>query len=382
MFNFDTVIDRSNSDSHKWQKYSGRDIIPMWVADMDFPSPPAIVDALRRRVDHAIFGYGSPSPQLKEAVIAYLHENYSWDVSREWIVWLPGLVTGLNVACRSWGRSGAGILTALPVYPPFLTAPGLAGKRLRTTHLSFENQKWQFDWDALRDTIDVRTAMFLLCSPHNPTGRVWTRAELETLADICLKSGMVICSDEIHCDLVLEPGCRHIPTATIDPEVADRTITLMAPSKTYNIPGLGCAFAIVSNPKLRMRFKRAMAGIVPHVNVLGFVASQAAYQHGKPWLAAVIDYLRRNRDQIVDRVNQWPGVTMGPIEATYLAWMDMQALGGKNATVRFEEAGVGLSDGAAFGAPGFVRLNFGCSRHVLAEALARMTRAIEKWNTP
>ena len=156
---------------------------------------------------------------------------------------------------------------------------------------------------------------------------------------------------------------------------------MMAPSKTYNIPGLGCAFAIVSNPKLRMRFKRAMAGIVPHVNVLGFVAAQAAYQHGKPWQAAVIDYLRRNRDQVVDRVSQWPGVTMGPIEATYLAWMDMRALGGKNAALRFEEAGVGLSDGAAFGAPGFVRLNFGCSRHVLADALARMTRAIEKWNT-
>ena len=378
MFDFETVVDRTDSDSHKWQKYSGKDIIPMWVADMDFPSSPAIRDALHRRIDHGIFGYGAPSPRLKQTIIAHLQTTYRWQVEPNWIVWLPGLVTGLNVACRSWGRPGAGILTTVPVYPPFLTAPAHAGKRLQITKFIFKNQRWQFNWDELRNTIDPGTAMFLLCTPHNPTGRVFTRSELETLADICLRSRLVICSDEIHCDLVLESGCRHIPMATISPEVANRTITLMAPSKTYNIPGLGCAFAIVSNPKLRMRFKRAMAGIVPHINVLGFIAALAAYEHGGPWLRELIDYLRKNRDCVFQRVNQWTGLHMAQVEATYLAWIDVRSIEETNHTAMFEKGGVGLSDGAAFGTPGFVRLNFGCSRILLEKALDRMACTIVK----
>ena len=376
MFDFDTVVDRTGSDSHKWQRYGERDIIPMWVADMDFPSPPDLLDALHQRIDHGIFGYGGPSQRLKSTLITHLCETYRWKVEPAWIVWLPGLVTGINVACRSWGKSGAGILTTVPVYPPFLSAPGLAGKRLQTTTLLYSNESWQFDWDALKLAVDPKTAMFLLCAPHNPTGRIFSRLELETLADICLKSGMVICSDEIHCDLVLEPGCRHIPMATISPEVAERTITLMAPSKTYNIPGLGCAFAVISNPKLRQRFKRAMAGIVPHVNVMGFVAAQAALEFGSPWLNQLLVYLRGNRDRVFEWVCEKPELEMGRVEATYLAWIDARPMQTTNPAELFEYGGVGLSDGAAFGAPGFVRLNFGCSRILLEKALDRMSKTI------
>ena len=282
---------------------------------------------------------------------------------------LPGLVTGLNVACRSWGRPGAGILTTVPVYPPFLTAPGLAGKRLLTTNLIYSDQRWQFDWNALQRAIDPGAAMFLLCTPHNPTGRVFTRREIEKLADICLKSRMVICSDEIHCDLVLEPGCRHIPMASISSEVADRTITLMAPSKTYNIPGLGCAFAVISNPKLRQRFKKAMSGIVPHVNVLGFVAAQAAFEFGNPWLTCLLDYLKKNRDRVFQWARQFEELEMAQVEATYLAWIDVHSFEKTNPAAFFESGGVGLSDGAFFGAPGFVRLNFGCSRSLLEKGV-------------
>lgn len=381
MFDFDNVIDRVHSDSHKWQRYGKKDIIPMWVADMDFQAPPGVLHALHQRVDHGIFGYGAPSPELKTVVAAYLCDTYQWRVEREWIVWLPGLVTGLNVACRSWGRSGAGILTTVPVYPPFLTAPGLAGKRLQTTELIYDHQRWGFDWDRLQRAIAPETAMFLLCSPHNPTGRVFTRRELETLADRCLASKLVICSDEIHCDLVLEPGCRHIPTATISPEVEDRTITLMAPSKTYNIPGLGCAFAVISNPKLRRRFKKAMAGIVPHVNVLGFVAAQAAFESGQPWLSHLLDYLRENRNRVFDWVHQRDELEMARVEATYLAWIDARSIQETNPTTLFESGGVGLSDGAAFGAPGFARLNFGCPRTLLETALERMADTLSRRST-
>jgi cysteine-S-conjugate beta-lyase len=382
MFDFDTRIDRKNSDSHKWRKYQDRDIIPMWVADMDFAAPPAVMEALHRRVAHGIFGYGNPDPQLAEAITAHLEDSFGWSVDPEWIVWLPGLVTGLNVACRSAGRLGSGVVTMVPIYPPFFTAPKCAGRKLQTTQMFFGKNRWQFDQEDLRHVIDDKTALFLLCNPHNPTGRVFTRKELETLAEICLRADLTVCSDEIHCDIVLQPGCRHIPLASIAPEIAQRTITLMAPSKTFNLPGLGCAFAVIGNPKLRLRFKRAMAGIVPHVNVLGFTAAQAAYQYGRPWLNALLDYLRGNRDMVAAAIQGMGSLRMGPVEATYLAWIDARGTGVSNPSGLFEQGGVGLSDGADFGAPGYVRLNFGCPRSQLSTALDRMTRTLGHGGRP
>ncbi len=376
-YDFDTLVDRTHTASHKWHKYKDTDIIPMWVADMDFRSPPEVLEALHRRVEHGVFGYGGPMPELKTVVIEHLYSTYGWQVSPDWIVWLPGLVTGLNLACRTVGRSGAGVLTTTPVYPPFLSAPGLSGKKLQTNHMVYLDNYWVLDMDAFTKSIHERTALYLLCNPHNPTGRMFTRKELEDMAEICLANNMVICSDEIHCDLVLEKNRKHIPTATLSPEIADRTITLMAPSKTFNIPGLGCSFAIISNPRLRRRFRHAGAGIVPMVNIMGFTAAHAAYAKGKPWLYQALDYLRANRDFVFDAVNTMDGLSMGPVEATYLAWIDTRTRGIDQPGTFFEKAGVGLFEGTFFGAPGFVRLNFGCPRQLLAEALDRMGRALQ-----
>jgi cystathionine beta-lyase len=376
VFNFNDLPDRRGTDSVKWRKYQGKDIIPMWVADMDFTSPAPVMEALHQRIDHGVFGYGATSQSLTATVIDYLQRSFQWQVDSRWIVWLPGLVPGLNVACRSVGKQGDAVLTTVPVYPPFLSAPGNTRKRLITSRLHHSNDHWEMDLDDLRKSIDDRTRLFILCNPHNPTGRVFTRDELIALARICLDRGLIICSDEIHCDLIMEPGCRHIPIASLSPEIARNTITLMAPSKTYNIPGLGCSFAVISDDTLRRRFTRAMTGIVPHVNILGMVAAQAAYQYGGPWLNAVIDYLRGNRDMVAQAIGRMPGLAMAKVQATYLAWIDTRELKIDNPGKWFESAGVGLSDGSAFNGPGFVRLNFGCQRALLSQALERMTGAV------
>jgi cysteine-S-conjugate beta-lyase len=355
-FDFDTPIDRCGSDSKKWTKYAGRDVLPLWVADMDFAAPPAVLDALHRRVDHGVFGYGRPWPSLVEAVQEHLEREYAWQIQEDWLVWLPGLVTGLNVACRAAGETNSAVFTATPVYPPFLFE--------HTEHAIATNQA---------DTL-------LLCHPHNPVGRAWHEDELAELARLAEKHDLTVCSDEIHCDLILDAAATHRPFASRSPEMARRTITLMAPSKAFNVPGLGCAFAVIADARLRRNFVAAMRGIVPHVNVLGFTACEAAFRHGAPWRHALLDYLRGNARRVESAVSAINGLSMTPVEATYLAWIDARemcaTLGIDNPQRFFEEAGVGLSDGADFGAPGFVRLNFGCSRATLDQALARMRQAI------
>jgi cysteine-S-conjugate beta-lyase len=280
------------------------------------------------------------------------------------------------VTCRSIGRPGEAILTHIPAYPPFLSAPRLAQRRLHTAALENPGDRWQFNFNTWRDNLPADAAGYILCNPHNPTGRVLSRSELTQLAQICLERRMTICSDEIHCDLILSQECRHIPLASIDPEVADHTITLMAPSKTYNIPGLGCAFAVIANDALRRRFKQTMEGIVPHVNVMGLAATKAAYQHGGAWLKAMIEYLGANRDLVQDRVNNTSGLRMSPIEATYLAWIDVRPLGLPEPATFFEQAGIGLMDGADFGMSGYVRMNFGCRQKLLRKALDRLCDAV------
>lgn len=378
MFDFDTIVDRHDTDSAKWLKYRDRDIIPMWVADMDFQSPPAVIEALHRRVGHGVFGYGMPGPSLKDSVMSYLARSFDWRIESDWIVWLPGLVTGLNVACRSTGRSGDSVLTAIPVYPPFLSAPKLSRRKLNTTPMFLSDDQWQLDFDHLSASVDVNTRLFILCNPQNPTGRVFSKQELLRLADICLRHDMVICSDEIHCDLVLDADCRHIPFASLSPDIAQRTITLMAPSKTYNIPGISCSYAIIPNDALRRRFKQAMSGIVPYPNVLGMIAAQASYDLGQSWLDDLIVYLRKNRDLVYQTIGGISGLEMTQVEATYLAWIDARELHRSHPAQWFEQAGVGLSDGRPFDGNGFVRLNFGCPRSLLRKALDRMSKAVEK----
>ncbi len=381
-FDFDTVHDRRGTDSLKWSRYKDRDVIPMWVADMDFRSPDPIVEALHRRVAQGIFGYASPAPELVQVVVARLWEKYRWEIEPSWLVWLPGVVPALNVVCRAYGGQGDEVVTFTPVYPPFLTAPPRCGRTLRTIPLRREGNLYTFDAERFEREISSQTRMLLLCNPHNPVGRRYEREEIERIVQICVAHDLVICSDEIHCDLILDGG-PHVPTATLGPEVAARTITLMAPSKTFNIPGLNCAFAIIEKPELRTRFKRVREGIVPGTNVLGLAACLAAYRDGEPWRAALIEYLRDNKE-IVRRFidEEVAGLSMDDVQATYLAWIDTRALSLPKPARFFEQFGVALFDGREFQGEGFVRLNFACPRRILIEALQRLQRAVASIGKP
>lgn len=379
-FDFDKPIDRLNGsvqDSTKWNRYRGQEVIPLWVADMDFAVPDAVKEALHARVEHGVFGYSYHDwPSLVEAVLTYMEKEYGWTIRAEWIVWLPGLVSGLNVASRAVGQAGAAVFSATPVYPPFLSAPRLAQKRLLSQPLLCDESGWHWDFAATEALFtEHKPALFELCHPHNPVGRAWREDELEKLLALAEKHDAVVCSDEIHCDLILKPGARHRPFASLSAAAARRTITLMAPSKTFNVPGLGCSLAIIADAGLRHRFERVMQGIVPHPNTLGLVACEAAFRHGEAWRHALIDYLRGNAALVENFVAGQDKLSMHPVEATYLAWIDARKLGVDNPQRHFEQAGVGLSDGADFGAPGFVRLNFGCRRALLEEALARIGKA-------
>jgi cysteine-S-conjugate beta-lyase len=373
---FNRIIDRRNSDSLKWSDPRGTNAIPMWVADMDFAAPECVIHALRERVDQGVFGYSIAAPAVQQAVVDWAESHYRWRIDPAWIVWLPGLVPGIHLACRALLHSEDEILTLVPVYPPFLEAPRLAGRVLQTVPLTQEKDRWVLDVDELRKAIHPRTKLLLFCSPHNPVGKVFGREELLAVAEICERHDLLICSDEIHCDLILDPA-RHVPFASLNQEIAERTVTLMSPSKTFNLSGLSCGFAVIPNPELRKRFKAAASDLVPQPNALGYVACRAAYEGGEAWRVALIDYLRANRDLLASFfAEQLPRLKMSRVEATYLAWIDARCLGEKSAAGFFEKAGVRLSEGDPFQGPGFVRLNFACPRPTLRNALERISAAV------
>ena len=375
-FNFDQLIDRTQSSSEKWQKYAGTDVLPMWVADTDFQSPPAVIEALTQRIEHGIFGYTETPDSLNAVFTERMQRMYSWSLAAEQLIWLPGLVCGLNLAVRSTCSETGSAVTATPIYPPFMSAPQLSQRGLVKVPMMRHGSHQIIDFDALQKNLTPETELLLFCNPHNPGGAVYRQAELERLAQIVIENNLVICSDEIHCDLILEPGLQHIPVASLGPEIAARTITLMAPSKTWNIAGLGCSVAIIENPALRAKFARVRKGLVPSVNLLGFTAAEAAYRDGDEWNRQQLTYLRANRDYLLREINALPGLKMDANEATYLAWIDASALGKESPQKFFEQAGVGLSDGKDFGDPQFVRLNFGCPRSRLEEAIRRMRAAL------
>lgn len=375
-FDFDTPIDRRNTASIKWDKYKGRAVIPMWVADMDFACAPAVVEALHRRVDHPVYGYSDAPAELAGTVVAHLQREYDWKIEPDWIVWLPGLVVGLNVVCRAFGEPGDDVLTAIPVYPPFLSAPVNSTRNTVRVPMAEKNGVWRWDIAALERAITPKSRLLLLCNPHNPVGRVFPREELQSIADVCERHDLTLCSDEIHCGLILDPEKPHVPVASLGENIARRTVTLMSASKTFNLPALGCAYAIASNPEVRARIRKAMAGIVHHVGLMGYIATLAAYRDGKEWQVALLDYLRGNRDLVEREIGRIPALRIWHAEATYLSWIDARALPIDNAQEFLEEAGVGLYDGALFGAPGFLRLNFACPRSLLEQALERISRAL------
>jgi cysteine-S-conjugate beta-lyase len=381
-FDFDAVHNRLGTDSQKWQKYEGKDILPMWVADMDFRASPAIIEALHRRVDHGIFGYARPTKSEVEAVVTAMQSRYGWTIDPSWLVWLPGLVCGLNVTAQAFAQPGEQVLCNTPVYPPFMTAPRNSARESVAVPLALNSSagRWEIDFDAMERAVTPRTKLFFLCNPHNPIARVFRREELLRIAEFCLRHKLILCSDEIHCDLILD-ALPHTPTGLLGEEIAAQTITLMAPSKTYNVPGLGTSIAIISNPKLRATFVRATAGIVAEVTSLGYAACEAAYRDSEPWRQDLLAYLRGNRDFIFDFARrELPGMKIeAPVEATYLLWFNVAALNLADPAGHFEKHGVGLSDGFYFGTPRGqnVRLNFGCPRATLAEGLRRIKSAVQ-----
>jgi len=378
---FDRVIDRRNTDSNKWQKFPP-DVLPMWVADMDFPSPPAVIDALRKRVEHGFFGYLAEHTELPQIVVDRLSKRYGWRVSPEAVIPLPGVIAGFNLALRALTRPGDGLVVQTPVYPPILRAAGNHGL-VREDHALTRagDGRYTVDRDSFAGTITDRTRAFLLCNPHNPVGRAFTRAEVEAMAEVCQRRDLWIIADEIHCELLLD-GRPHVPMASLAPEIEQRTVTLMAPSKTFNLPGLKCAIGIVPNPALRERLAAAVTDLVPKPNVLGHTAAMAAYREGDDWLEALLRYLEGNRNFLAAELpRRLPGVKMAPPEATYLAWLDCREAripGGDPYTFFLERARVALNDGKLFGpgGEGFVRLNFACPRALLTEGLDRMARAL------
>ncbi len=385
-FDFDRLIERRHTNSIKWTLYP-EDALPLWVADMDFLAPAPILEALRAAVDHGIFGYEMPGKTLREAVAARMQQLYGWEVAEDSIVATTGLVSGFYIAASTLCRAGDGYTIQPPVYMPFNHLQkdlGIIRQEAELVKITEGNRiRYEIDWNSFEagfNSEGSKTRMFLLCNPHNPTGAVYSRAELSKMAEMCLKNETVIVSDEIHSELLLG-NAMHTPIAALSPEIAAQSITLVAPSKTFNIAGLFCGFAIIPDTDLRERFKQQMERMTLHVASLAQVAAQAAFSgQCDDWLTELRAYLTANRDFLVDFVEkELPGIRVSVPEATYLAWLDCTDLNLTPSPYEFflKEAKVALNDGAAFGTGGkdFVRLNFGCPRATLAEALQRMKKA-------
>lgn len=377
-YNFDTCPERTGYGSLKWDKYKGRDILPLWVADMDFVTAPEILEALQQRLDHGVFGYTIPHEAPIEAVINYLDRQHGYSARAAWLNFLPGLVPAINLCCHAFTEPGDSVMTATPVYPPFISAPDYAKRELIKVPLCLDSEdRWTLDIAAMEAAIQPHTKIFVLCSPHNPVGRVFSKEELTALADFCERHDLILISDEIHCDLVFDAEAKHTLTATLSEQIADRTVTLMAPSKTYNLPGLACAFSVIENTKLRAQFQKTIRGIITEVNCFGYAGITAAYDYGEPWRQDLLTYLRNNYNLIYDFIRrEIPEITFRPMESTYLAWLDVSKLGIKDPVGHFEKYGVGLTDGTPFDGHQHLRLNFGCPHSRLEEGLEKMKAAL------
>jgi cysteine-S-conjugate beta-lyase len=367
-FDFDIPVEQAGSWSTRWQRYAGRDVIPLWVADTDFRAAPAILEALSARLAHGVFGYSTPPHELREVIAERMQRLYRWAVDPGWIVFLPGVVPGLHLAARHLVPAGGHALIPRPVYHHFKRALELAPREFSEIALILEAGRWVFDRYDLRRSLKKNTKAFFLCNPQNPGGTVFRRKELEEL--VMLSQDFLIVSDEIHCDLILEPGLQHVPIASLAPEVSRRTVTLMSANKSFNIPAAGCGWAVIEDAALRKAFSSEVAAhVIGSPSVFGLAATLAALQHGDEWLAAQLSYLRGNRDLVESTI----GLPMAHVEATYLAWVDCSSI--PDAADLFLRNGVAVYPGAQFGDPRFVRLNFGTRKKILEEALKRITTA-------
>ena len=382
---FDQIIDRRGTESIK-RNYYDDDVLPMWIADMDFLSPEPVIKVLQDRVSHGIFGYGCEPEGLREAITAHVAKRHHCDLQAEEISFISGVVTGFTHAIYSLTELGDKVLIQTPVYGPILKGPGSIGRVcLHNELIRREDGKYEIDFDDFEGKIASGVKLFLLCNPHNPVGRVFSREELEKMAEICLKHKVLICSDEIHCDLVYSES-QHIPIASLSPEVSDISVTYFAPSKTFNIAGLSTSVYVAKNEKMRKQLSESMRMIVGHPNILGLQAALAAYRDGGDWLDEALKYMQANRDYMVNYVTEeLPGIRVWRPEGTFLAWLDCSGLeldGELPGAFFLETAQVGLNEGITFGGSGkdFVRLNFGCPRSLLEQGLQNMKIAIDEWS--
>ncbi|MFV0480977.1 MAG: MalY/PatB family protein [Campylobacteraceae bacterium] len=375
---FDEIIDRNGTDCIKIDRYKKYgNAIPMWVADMDFKSPKCIIDALETRVKHGVFGYTDFDNETKKAFIDFTQRWHGWDIDKNWLVCPSGVVSSMNIVCGML-KENESVITNTPIYPYFVTSAQNMKREVKTVKMHNFNNRWMFDFDEFEKAITKNTKLFFLCNPYNPGGTVFTKEELLKIADIAKKHDLIICSDEIHCDLVIDKNAKHIPIASLNDEVANRTITLMAPSKTFNIAGLQSSFAVIKNETLRKEFISSMGHINGGVNLLGITATKAAYSGGDEWLKELKVYLAQNLEILKEFVSKNPKIKFLSMQATYLAWLDCKELC-ENPYELFLKNGVIFNDGKGFisGGAGFVRLNFGTSRTVLFEVLKRMQKAID-----
>ncbi|XOV82968.1 MAG: MalY/PatB family protein [bacterium] len=370
-YSFDQVIDRRNTHSTKWEKFA-EGVLPFWVADMDFAAPEWILDALQQRLEHPILGYTTEPHSLTEAFQGWLQHHYNWTIPAQWVCWVPGVVPALNLSARTL-PGGSDIMIPTPVYHPFLDVASNAGLGEIQVPMQVSNGKWTMDFDAMKDALTPRTRMLMICNPQNPTGRCYATSELNALASFIEKHDLLLVSDEIHCNILLEPDCRHQPLGQLHPALAARTIHLYAATKIYNIPGISCAAAVIPDDRLRRRFMQARAGLLPGIGPLGFLSSEVAFNDRTNWVPELLNYLRGNLAAVEDCV----GDRLTPLEATYLAWINVADLGLKNTEAYFAEHGVGISPGAQFGNPDYIRFNFACPRATLNQGLERLSRAVD-----
>ncbi|MEI8318606.1 MAG: PatB family C-S lyase [Planctomycetia bacterium] len=368
--------DRRHTGAEKWDRWP-EDVIPVWVADMDFQAPPEVLEAIQARVNHGVFGYTADPPGFAPALAHHLEALHGWRIDPATVVGTPGVVTGLALSARLLTEPGDEILTFAPVYPPFLTLPGAAGRtstRVALVRDASASSGWSIDFDALQAAVTPRTKLLWLCHPHNPTGTIFARADLLALADFAARNAIRVVSDEIWADLILD-DVPHVPFATLDHPAAASCITLVAPSKTWNLAGLGCAAAIIPEESERKRWRPSGGGLVPMVNPLGYAAAEAAWLHGDPWRRRLVALLCDHRDRTLAAVAAIPGLEATRPQATYLVWVDCRKTGNPDPFAACVAAGVGPSDGRDFAAPGFIRLNTACPTDRLERALDRLRRA-------
>jgi len=366
-FDFVTSVERKNTASLKWQRYEQQDVIPMWVADMDLTSPPVVQEALSKAAAAGVFGYGEVPPGLNQAFIDWCASQYSWQVEKDWLVWIPGVVPGFNLAVEAWLKPEQGLLVQSPVYPPIRVLGQL--RKRPTLDVPVNTSQ-------LASYLKPETSALVLCNPQNPLGKVYSRQELEELAELAEANDLLVISDDIWSDLILEPNLHHVPYASVSEAAAQHSITLMAPSKTFNIAGLSCAVAVIPNSELRASYRKKMRGLMPDMNYLGLVAAQAAWQGGHDWLEALKVHLNANLDILENWLKDFPQIGYHRPQATFVAWLDVSSLQLANPTQAFLDGGVALSPGEAYGKNSHVRLNFGCSAGQLSQALQRMSKVL------